>query len=137
MTINFFVPGVPVAQPRVKATARGGFARVYTPKTADAFKASVVLAASQAFKQPPIAGPVKLSVEFIFPRPKNAIWKTRPMPSMPHTKKPDCSNLIKGVEDCLNGVLWVDDSQIVTLEVLKRIASGDEIPGTFVEVEEV
>lgn len=133
--IAFVVPGVPTAQPRVKATTIGGYARVYTPKTADQYKASVSIACQSASSQPPIDGPVRVEIEFVMPRPKAMIWKSRPMPSVHHDNKPDVDNLAKAVLDSLGGIAWRDDSQICMLLLRKRIASGDEQPHTKVEIE--
>jgi Holliday junction resolvase RusA-like endonuclease len=36
-----------------------------------------------------------------------------------HIKRPDLDNLIKFVKDCANGVLWKDDSQIISLNASK------------------
>ena len=49
---------------------------------------------------------------------------------MPATK-PDCDNLAKTVLDALNGVLWLDDAQVVDLSVSKRYAAE---PHTVVTV---
>ena len=132
--ITFTVPGVPIAQPRTKATTIGGYARVYTPKTADAYKASVALAFGQAHSGPPLTGPVGVEIMFLMPRPKSMIWKKRPMPREWHTKKPDLDNLAKAVLDSLAGLAWVDDSQVVILGLAKRIARGDEKPYTAVTI---
>jgi hypothetical protein len=40
---QFFVTGLPKAQPRVKACIRGAHAGVYTPATADAWKKLIIL----------------------------------------------------------------------------------------------
>jgi Holliday junction resolvase RusA-like endonuclease len=34
--------------------------------------------------------------------------------------RPDCSNYLKGVEDALNGIAYLDDSQIVLVHVTKQ-----------------
>jgi Holliday junction resolvase RusA-like endonuclease len=39
-------------------------------------------------------------------------------------KKPDIDNLAKSVLDGMNGIVWRDDSQIVSLHVTKVYASG-------------
>ena len=35
------------------------------------------------------------------------------------TKKPDCDNCIKSITDALNGIAYIDDSQIVSIECEK------------------
>jgi Holliday junction resolvase RusA-like endonuclease len=39
-------------------------------------------------------------------------------------KKPDIDNLAKSILDGINGVIWKDDSQIVSLHITKVYASG-------------
>ena len=135
--IVFSVPGVPIAQPRIKATSIGGYARVYTPKTADAYKASVAIAFKTAYGGNPIDGPVRVDIEFVMPRSKAMIWKKREMPSEWHTKKPDIDNLAKAAMDALYGLAWIDDSQVCSVVIIKRIASGSESPATNVRIESI
>jgi len=86
--ITFTVPGVPVAQPRVKATRRGNHAGVYAPtKKANGrsngiaeWKAMVRKCAADACQGAPFEGPIAVQLVFVFPRQKNRIWKTREMP---------------------------------------------------------
>ena len=42
-----------------------------------------------------------------------------------HTIKPDRSNMEKFYEDCANGILWKDDSQITKGEVIKKYCNDD------------
>lgn len=46
-----------------------------------------------------------------------------------HIKKPDIDNLIKGVFDSANGVLWADDNQVTSVAATKfyGLAPGIEI----------
>jgi Holliday junction resolvase RusA-like endonuclease len=62
-------------------------------------------------------GPVRVAVLFFLPRPKSA-----PRRVTHHVTRPDCSKLVRAVEDALTGVLWKDDSQIVDLIVRKGFA---------------
>lgn len=39
------------------------------------------------------------------------------------TKKPDCDNIIKGILDALNGIVWTDD-RLVTSVALKKVYSN-------------
>lgn len=43
-----------------------------------------------------------------------------------HTSKPDRSNLEKFYEDCANGILWGDDSQITKGEIVKKYCNDDK-----------
>lgn len=113
------IPGKPVAKGRPKFAVRGGKPIAYTPKTTANFENLVKHEAHQIFDTP-INGPVMLVVQFYLPRPKRIIWKTRPMPCIFTEKKPDVTNLVKSIEDGLNGIAFNDDSQIAILTVTKR-----------------
>lgn len=137
MTIFIHVPAVPVAQPRPRATIRGHHAAVYSPAKhpVEAFKATVRMAAHSTLGPfVPLDGPLSVDIVFVFPRPKNRIWKTKPMPRERHTKKPDRDNCDKGVLDALSGLLWIDDCQVCAGSIEKWIASGDEQPHVTITV---
>jgi len=150
MQITFTVPGVPIAQPRPRATmAHGGkHARIHEvthvkdattgerrPHPIAAFKATVRLACEQVYRDAPLTGPLAAHCVFIFPRSRSLIWRKKPMPRIPRQGKPDADNLLKSLCDALNGLLWVDDSQIVRVIVEKWIAAGDEQPRCDMVVE--
>lgn len=69
---------------------------------------------------PPETKPIVLSLKFGFTKPK-----TNKKPY--HTQKPDLSNLIKLVEDAGNGILWIDDSQIIQLNCEKFWSEAEGI----------
>lgn len=152
MIVRFKVPGVPIAQPRPRATlAHGGKgARIHEvthiknamtgerrPHPIAKFKAAVAMAAAAAYDGPPLAGPLRVDLTFLLPRPKAITSKKKPNPRCWAPKKPDRDNLEKSFQDALNGQLWVDDSQIVTGQVRKMYAAGDEQPCVEVEVTEL
>lgn len=77
-------------------------------------------------------GPIRLTVAIFLPRPKSL-----PRRVTAHIKKPDCSKLLRNIEDALTGTLWRDDAQIVRLAVAKgyaitqphvRITVSDDAP---------
>ena len=134
---------VPIAQPRQRTTIRTTrdgkiFTGNYTPANHPVrqFKADVRAAVSRVLSAP-LDGPVALRVVFVLPRPKRLIWKRREMPRVPHTSRPDLDNLVKATKDALNGLAWRDDSQVVELSAGKCYASGNELPGVEIAIEEV
>ncbi len=137
--ISFTVPGLPVAQPRQRHRIIPGkaFVQNYTPTKApvNEFKAAIRLAFAAAFGGGPFAGPLSLSVLFVFPRPKNMVWKSRPMTREYHAKKPDADNLLKSLKDALKGLAWLDDSQVSTVTATKIIAAGGEQARTEVVIQ--
>lgn len=139
---EFTVPGIPIAQPRQKTRkteTRDGreFLQNYTPTghPVNAYKAVVKLCAASAYAGSPLDCPIRLTLTFVLPRPKNLFWKTKPMPREWHTGRPDSDNLAKSTKDALKGVVWRDDSLVAELHVVKQIASGDEQPHAVVKVE--
>ena len=63
---------------------------------------------------------LKVSIEYHMPIPKS--WNlTKRLTSIgkPHVSRPDLSNLIKFVEDALNGIVWRDDALIYELHCRK------------------
>lgn len=117
MTQTFIVQGNPRGQGRPRATVRGRHAAVYEDSKDTQYKYNL---AAQVVAQKPVYiedKPVILTATFYMPRPKyhynsKGAIKERFQAARP-TGKPDLSNLIKGVEDALNGIVWADDSLIV------------------------
>jgi len=128
---NMRVLGDPKAQPRPRATTRGGkFARVYNPSTATAWK-KLLVAASNADRlgDKPFAGSVNLRLTFVLRRPKK--------PKQVHAiGKPDVDNLAKAVMDALSTAgWWNDDAQVTMLVVTKQYTEGTGFykdPGVFI-----
>jgi Holliday junction resolvase RusA-like endonuclease len=126
--IQVWVPGVP--QP---GGSKRGF---YNPRLGrviitDAnakvkpWRASVSQAASEVVSEM-LEGPLRVRFDFVFPRPKghfgsgkNATVLKRNAPQYP-VVKPDATKVIRSTEDALKGILWRDDSQIVTQAATKR-----------------
>ena len=135
--IRFTVPAVPVAQPRPRAVAFNGSARVFgAPKShaVHAFKASCRLAAERArpWPSPPLLGPLAVELTFIMPRPK--LPKKAGAGRLPHSKRPDFDNLEKAAVDALTGLTWKDDSQLCDVRTTKWIAAADEAPHVEVTI---
>ena len=100
-----------------------------------AYQTLIQLAVKGAWAGPPMTGPVALVMQFyrsIPPacpksEPARAHWKAKHL-----TMRPDCSNYTKSCEDALTGLLFVDDSQVVSLSAMKGYSETG--PHTFISV---
>lgn len=127
----------PVEQARPRATRMGKGIRLYDPKKVNVFKKQLGLLAKQQMLDrglDPFDGPLEVCMEFY--RPVQAsISKTERARRLSGvhrpTVKPDLSNYIKALEDGLNGILWVDDNLIVSLQAEKLYS---ELPHLVVEI---
>lgn len=110
------VNGDPIPQGRPRLTTINGHARAYDPAKSRNYKQLIKLMAQQHAPDEPTKNPVILSVLIYRKIPKSFSKKKREqidLGLLRPTTKPDVSNVIKGVEDALNGVWYKDDSQIV------------------------
>lgn len=125
MTLEVFVPGEPKGQPRPRAFALHGKARVYTPGSAEAWKSQIAHACRE-WRDAGIAGPVSVSLTFEFARPKShytSAGELRGSAPAWHVSKPDTDNLAKAVLDTLTTIgVWHDDAQVIELLLAKRYA---------------
>lgn len=125
------VPGRPVP----KGRPRFGSGHAYTPKATRNFETQLKWLARLAMQHREIfLGPVKIEVLALFPIPQS--WPTKKKTDALNglvrpTGKPDLDNLLKTV-DALNGVVWKDDSQVVSALVRKRYWNE---PSLKIEVE--
>ncbi len=127
----------PVEQARPRATRMGKGIRLYDPKKVTAFKRQLGMLAKQQMLDrglDPFDGPLEVCMEFYRPVQESISKKERSRRlSGVHrpTVKPDLDNYIKSTSDALNGILWVDDNLIISLEAKKFYA---EQPHLTVEI---
>lgn len=106
--------------------------------------ATIRLFVSQAAKEhgwKRTSEPVWMSLEFVMTRPgdhfgtgRNA-GKVKPSaPKWPTAKNGDRTNLLKAVEDALTGIVWDDDSQVVSGPIDKMYGDSDLIRITITEL---
>lgn len=120
--ITITIPGVPVAKGRPKAVRMGKKGiRMYTPTKTASYEATCRTFAMVAMAgRAPLRGPLLVTFFLYMPIPSSLSMKKQvELNGKPHVKKPDASNIVKAVEDALNGIVWHDDSQIAHLSAQK------------------
>lgn len=128
-SMDFYIEGKPIPLARHR-TSNGRAYDAQTKEKESYQKAFLALHGSRK----PHKGPLELCIEFSFAYPGS--WSKKKRESNtdhPRPIKPDLSNLIKFVEDALNGFMWEDDSQIVSISARKYYS---DIASTYVSLDE-
>ncbi len=133
--VNFTIPGQPVAKGRPRFSRQGKVVRTYTDAATQSFENLVKFAAAHAMSgQEPSAEPLAIEVHLYMQIPASWSNKKR-LQAMQGivlpTKKPDADNVLKGLKDGCNGIVWRDDAQVVEILLRKRYA---ETPSAVVHV---
>jgi Holliday junction resolvase RusA-like endonuclease len=130
--IKLVIPGKPIAKKRPRFARRGKFVVTYNDQETE--EGRFLFHIQQQWKDEPLKGAVFLQVIFYMPIPKGTSAKNikRMMDrEIEHTKKPDVSNLLKFTEDCMNGIVWKDDSQVCSMVAQKQY---NEKPQTIISI---
>ncbi|HDR9029910.1 TPA: RusA family crossover junction endodeoxyribonuclease [Burkholderia vietnamiensis] len=136
--VEFVVPGKPVAKGRPRFSRQAGHVRTHTPEPTERYENLVKMAARAAMRSAqPYEGPVRLIVHIGVPIPTS--WSAKRQRAaaageIGATKKPDADNVVKALKDGMNGVVYVDDGQVVDLWISKRYAP---VPGVRIEAIEL
>lgn len=128
--LDMYVPGR--AAPQGSKRHVGNGVMVESSKAVGPWRTVVAWHAAQAWTTAPLDGPVAVIYEFVMPRPSGTPKRSTP----PAVKRPDIEKLARAVSDALSGIVWRDDSQVVDMRLIKRLAELDEQPGMRVQVRE-
>jgi Holliday junction resolvase RusA-like endonuclease len=130
-TVYFVVYGNPVGKGRPRATSRGGFVRMYTDAKTLGFESAVADEARIAMREwQAFDTPIQLQLSAYYPIPKSWSKKKRQMAmdgEIHPQVKPDLDNVMKAVLDAMNGVVYVDDSQVINMVATKRYSSDPRV----------
>lgn len=134
------IPGEPIPQPRPRVSTVGGFARAYVPAKhpVHAYRERVAQAAINAGIRTYRRGPLEVTLEFWFERPKSHLNKAGQVKPKFLDAIPagDIDNLEKSVLDGL-GDLIGNDKRVVGVHKFKRYTTNEgrtcvclsELPG--------
>lgn len=143
-TRNKFIEvlGEPMGKQRPRASFIAGHATIYTPKKTQSYEGRFAMAYGEKYGDYITTAPLKVTIEAVFAINKGD-YKKDGSPTkkgteklqgiIACTKRPDCDNIAKAVLDGLNGVAFVDDSQVIELTIRKRYATQ---PRVTCEIEE-
>lgn len=127
--VAFVVPGVPVGKGRPRFAKRGNFVSTYTPEKTASYENLVKVKAEEAMQgRPVIAGAVCVGIHLFVTPP--ASWSQKKQREaiagngIFPTSKPDVDNVIKGIFDAMNEIVWRDDKQVVDVVVSKRYCAS-------------
>jgi Holliday junction resolvase RusA-like endonuclease len=137
MSIAFVIPGEPVGKGRARAVRTKTGIRMHTPEKTENYEAKVALFARQAMGgAEPFDGPVAVNMVVCHAVPASASKRSREAmlsgQKLP-VKRPDLDNVVKAL-DALNGIVWIDDAQIVDLHARRQWAESGYV---FVRVRPV
>jgi Holliday junction resolvase RusA-like endonuclease len=137
MMIVYSVYGEPVGKGRPRFAKRGNFVSTYTPQKTKTYEdeirlmAKAAMGASEALETPvTVAIYIRVGIPASFSKQKrkDALANIeRP------TKKPDADNILKCFLDAMNGIVYLDDKQVVNIHLTKVYA---ETPAVEVMVKE-
>jgi Holliday junction resolvase RusA-like endonuclease len=121
-SIKFNVPGVPCAWARARTAGKMHF----TPgKQRQAMAIASQIAAEAMGEQAPLTGPVSMSIMAVWPWPKSMSDKKRKaLGANWRASRPDTDNIGKLVADSLNGIVFLDDAQVVRLTIEKQFGTS-------------
>ena len=118
MKVEFVVEGKPKGKARPRFTKSG---HCYTPVGTSLYEKAVKEAWEKAGAVH-LEGTIKMTVNAVFPIPKSWNKEKREQARYQRiqpTVKPDIDNILKVIEDALNGYAYDDDKQICEVESCK------------------
>lgn len=140
LSLNFSILGAPTGKGRPRFY-RG---RAVTPKKTRDYEALVRHEAQQALEHmvqlPDFEAPCEVSIDVYYAVPKSYTKKQRLQivesgPWVVRPGKPDLDDVTKSFLNGMNGIVYRDDVQVVSLRAKKHWCEGEELPRVDVKVE--
>lgn len=128
--VSCTIPGKPFAKQRPRASKRGRFTTVYTPKETVNYENLVKYSYYEENGDIKLDGALEAEIVATFPIPQSVSKKKRldmVEGREKHTKKPDCDNIAKICLDGLNHIAFDDDSQIIDLRIKKQYGENPNV----------
>ena len=136
LVVTFTVDGDPVPKGRPRFARRGQFVQTYTDSKTLEYETHVALKARQAIgSSEPLKGALSVFLYLRYAVPTSYTKKRKEdcLMGREFPKRIDLDNVYKSITDAMNGIVYVDDSQIVEAHIKKVYA---ETCGADVMVQE-
>lgn len=130
-SVTFKIPGEPVAQGRPRVTTINGNPRMYDAPKSASYKGVVAMFASDAMGgDPPFDCAVAMSIDVCKQIPRS--WSKKKQRDalegiIKPIGRPDVDNYTKAILDGINGIVFLDDSQVTFLRVSKKYAASPSV----------
>lgn len=132
--VKIVIQGTPIAKKRPRFARHGRYVKTYDEQVDEKRTYKAIIRSQCKEKK---EGPVALDCIFFVPIPKSFSKKKKEEALsgvLKPTKKPDVDNYIKFILDCMNGICWHDDAQVVEIKARKVYS---EEPRTEITVKNV
>lgn len=129
--IDIVLPGEPVGKGRPRFNSQSK--RTYTPQKTMSYESMVKGYAYEAMGgREPITGPVSVIIEAYFTVPQSKSMKAADRrlaeaERLPVIKKPDGDNIAKIILDPMNAIVFRDDSQAWSINVVKMYSPSPRV----------
>ena len=121
--LTYLVEGNPIGKGRPKFARRGNFVSAYTPTKTRDYESVIKEAAQKAMgSNELLETPVTVAIYITVPIPQSYSKKRTEAclnGSEKPIKKPDIDNIAKCFLDAMNEIVYLDDTQVLTLHVTK------------------
>jgi len=125
LVVTFTVDGDPVPKGRPRFARRGQFVQTYTDAKTIDYETHVAMRARHAIgATEPLKGALSvfLYLRYAVPPSYSKKRKEACLRGVEYPKRIDIDNVYKSITDAMNGIVYVDDSQIVEAHIKKVYA---------------
>ena len=137
LVVTFTVDGDPVPKGRPRFARRGQFVQTYTDSKTLEYETHVAMRARHAIgSSEPLKGALSVFLYLRYAVPESYTKKRKEacLLGLEFPKRIDLDNVYKSITDAMNGIVYVDDSQIVEAHIKKVYA---ETAGANIMVQEL
>lgn len=136
-TVKIIIEGEPIPQGRPRSSVRGGRVHVRDTEKSRNYKQIVALTARNQYKGKALENELEVGIDIYRPNQKNVSKKQRKLREDGEVRpivRPDIDNYIKSVFDGLDGIVWIDDAQVVSLIANKFYSDKPRVEVTIKEL---